>query len=43
MEVFEVKKEFEFPEINVLVFLAANVMNDDSDMPSEDDDDMGWG
>ena len=38
------KKEFEFPEINVLVFLAANIMNtNDSDMPPEDDDDMGWG
>ena len=37
------KKEFEFPEINVLVLLATDVMHTDSEVPGVEDDDMGWG
>ena len=36
------KKEFEFPEINLLVLEATNIMHDES-MPGLEDDDMGWG
>ena len=39
------KKKFEFPEIDVLTWLAANkIMTDDSVGDLEDgDNDMGWG